>query len=263
MFVLPLARWAALFCLLYLSATQAFAQAPPESLNEEFSYEMQLEDGTNATAVAWNGSKGHYLAVIAGNATFPLEIFDGSGKAIVQDEAGNDWRGLWYDEGSKSYVGNGAGESGWVKFTLDGQNRPSDITLLKEGQNQPDFQSVGAYDASKKQVVFLDYAVDGLSMYSIKNPKKIKHLNLDWSNSEIGNVNSTTVGYTGHKGFEFVLLDYNLGNLVFFDRTGNQTGMSKLPEDAPLNDAFAFSFTNDRAFLYDKEGRVWHAYKVW
>ena len=90
----------------------------------------------------------------------------------------------------------------------------------------------------------------------------MKQLNLNWSSVDIGDINSTSVGFTGKKGYEYVLLDYNNGKLAFFDRAGNNTATSTLPSDAPLNDSFAFSFANDRVFLYDKDARVWSAYRV-
>jgi hypothetical protein len=257
-----LARWS-LLSLAVAIAGNLFAQAPAEYLQEEFRYEMVQEDGNNGSAVAWNGQAKVYVAVIAGNESFPMEIFDAQGKAIAQSQAGWDWRGLWYNPLAGGFEGNAAGEGGWATFTLDREYLFSTIRTLREGQYQPDFQSVGAFDVKKNQVVFLDYSVDGLAMYSHKNPKKVKQLRLDFATSDLGNINSTTVGYTDHANYEFVLLDYSLGKLVFFNRSGDETASAMLPDGAPLPDMFAFSFTNDRAFLYDKEARVWHAYKVW
>lgn len=246
-----------------LGFNSLLAQKPNSAPSEAFSYEMVSGDGTNASAVAWDSKSGNYVTVIAGNAEFPMETFDARGNAVGQATAGFDWRGFWYNASTGKFEGNGAGDYGWVTFSMDNNHQPSSIKTIHEGQYQPDFQSVGCYDDAKKQVVFLDFAVDGLSMYSRKNPKKVKALNLNWSNADLGDMNITTVGYTGHKNYEFVLLDINNGKLVFFNRSGEQTAASQLPSGIPLNDAFAFSFANNHAFVYDVEGRVWHAYKMW
>lgn len=240
----------------------ALAQQPNSAPSKEFSYEMVSSEGTNAAAVAWNSQKGVYLTVIAGNPDFPREVFDAKGVAKTQTTADFDWRGLWFNPATSKFEGNGAGDYGWGSFGLDAGNNPEDVDVIKEGQFQPDFQSVGTYDFQKKQVVFLDFSVDGLAFYSRKNPKKVKQLNLVWDDVDLGDMNSTSVGFTGKKGYEFVLLDYANGKLVFFDRSGKHTASSQLPADAPLNDSFAFSFANDRAFLYDKEARIWSAYKL-
>ncbi len=139
---------------------------------------------------------------------------------------------------------------------------PSSSTDLFEGQNQPDFQSVGAYDFSKKTVVFFNMASGNLSLYSRKKPTKIKTLALDWGTQSAETINMYSVGFTGHAGYEYVLLDYDGGKLVYFNRKGKLTGTTRLPADAPLNEAFAFSFANDRVFLYDKDARIWTAYKI-
>lgn len=251
-----------LLLLLLGGAAATRAQAPKSVLSEEFSYTMVSSDGTNGSAVAWHPKSNVYVTVIAGNMDFPLESFGPGGKAVAQSTAGFDWRGLWYNPASNKIEGNGAGEEGWAWFQADGDGF-GDVVSLRQGQFQPDFQSVGCFDPEKKQVVFIDYSCDGLGMYAYKNPKKVKQLSLDWNDVEIGNVNSTTVGYTGHAGYEFVLLDYVDGKLEFFNRKGQHTGSSKLPESAPLYDLFAFSFANDRAFLYDKDNRIWYSYRVW
>ncbi len=251
-------------CMAALSAfTGLSAQAPASAVEEDFNYTMVLGEGSNASAVAWDGKREVYVTVIAGNETFPMEVFDRKGNAVFQTDAGFDWRGLWYNPTTGMLEGNGAGKYGWASFSLRGADSRSEIDNFEASQCQPDFNSVGAYDVAKRQVVYLDFTVDGLAMYARKNSMKIKYLNLDWSSTDIGSVNTTTVGCTGHKNYEFVLLEYSLGKLIFFNRSGDQTASVQLPAGAPLAEQFAFSFVHDRAFLYDKSSRIWHAYKVW
>ncbi|MEY3444801.1 MAG: hypothetical protein RLZZ519_3082, partial [Bacteroidota bacterium] len=244
------------------SMGMAMAQKPKSKLKSGFTYQMKLEDGTNGAAVAWNPDKALYATVIAGNPTYPLETFDRNGKALGQGEAGFDWRGLWYNAKQQRFEGNGAGEEGWATLNLNGSNEPDGVDILESGQNQPDFQSVGAYDFVTNKVVFLNFESIAIDLYAYGDVEDIISIELAIDGEDTEGFNSTTVGFTGKSGYEFVLLDFTNGQLVFFNRKGEQTAKSKLPKDAPLSDMFCFSFTNDHAFLYDKDARIWYAYKV-
>jgi outer membrane lipoprotein-sorting protein len=243
------------FC--YLSFSQ-----PKETAVKDISYTFSQTGGTNGCAVAWSPDKQIYITVIAGNISFPMEGFNSSGKNVFESETGFDWRGLWYNPSSKKFEGNGAGDYGWATFDLDASKKPNPSIVEVKEQNQPDFQSVGAYDYDKKMVVFYDGENGQLKLYSRKKPSKTSTIKLNFGNITSENINNTTVGYTGKKNYEFVLLDYYNSKLIFFNRKGNLTATTILPADAPMNYSFAFSFTNDRAFLYDKEFRVWRGYKV-
>ena len=248
--------------VLSLSMGFAIAQKPKAKLKTKFSYQFQREDGTNASAVAWNPDQEIYATVIAGNTSFPLETFDRNGKPLGQGEAGFDWRGLWYNNKQQQFEGNGAGEEGWATLSLNDSNEPDGIEIIEAGQLQPDFQSVGTFDYVSNKVVFLNFESIAIELYPYGALENIPSIELAIDGGEIENFNSTTVGFTGKSGYEFVLLDFNNGQLVFFNRQGKQTAKSKLPKDAPLSDMFCFSFSNGHAFLYDKDARIWNAYKV-
>lgn len=258
--VIILLRTISVLTLVFLSIS-IFAQ-PMETAVKDITYTFSQSGGTNACAVAWNPVRKVYITVIAGNETFPLEGFNETGNKVFETQAGYDARGLWYNPSSKKFEGNGAGESGWVAFGIDPSGKPDKPEVFVKGQNQPDFQSVGAYDYQKKQIVFFNNEAGELKFYPRNKPSKVGSLKLDFAGVNNENINTTTVGFTGKKNYEFVLLDYYNGKLYFFNRKGKLTATTKLPSDAPLNYSFAFSFANDRVFLYDKEFRVWRAYKV-
>jgi hypothetical protein len=248
--------------VLSLCMGYAIAQKPKAKLKTKFSYQFQQEDGTNASAVAWNPDQELYATVIAGNTSFPFETFDRNGGPLVQSEANFDWRGLWYNPKTKRFEGNGAGEEGWVAANADDNGSLEDVESLLSGQYQPDFQSVGTLDYVTNKVMFLDFESITIDLYAYGDVDYRTYIELAIDADDMENYNSTTVGFTGKSGYEFVLLDFNKGQLVFFNRQGEQTAKSKLPKDAPLSDMFCFSFTNDHAFLYDKDARIWYAYKV-
>lgn len=248
--------------LMLIATTSAFAQAPSSSPTKDITYTMKQASGTNATTVAWVPGKDFYVTVIAGNASFPLEGFRADGRNIFANEAGFDYRGLWYNPKTKKMEGNGAGEAGWVTFGFDANNGTQAHSVIAAGQNQPDFQSVGVFDTGKKSIAFLSEDLSQIKFYSRKKPSKTKSVVLSWGSVNTSNINPYSLGYTGVSGYEFVCLDYVNRTLVFFNRSGSQTASVKLPADAPMNSTFAFGFANKHAFCYNKDTRTWSGYKV-
>lgn len=246
----------------FLLIGMATAQTPAGTLVKDIEYTFNQSDGTNACAVAWNPNARIYITVIAGNEGFPLEGFNTSAEMVFSAQANFDYRGLWYNPATKQMEGNGAGELGWTTFSLNANNTPSSNLTIYEGQHQPDFQSVGSYNDDKKQVVFLNPDFTTIQLFSRDRPRKIKKITLKWGDVSTFSINNNTLGYTGVKGFEYVVLDYVSGKLIFFNGKGAITATRSLPEGAPLNDSFAFSFANGHAFLYDKSERTWYGYKV-
>jgi len=240
----------------------ANAQTPAGTLVQDIQYTFNQTDGTNASSVTWNPDSRIYITVIAGNESYPLEGFNTSAEMIFSAQAKFDYRGLWYNPAKKQMEGNGAGEAGWTAFSLNANNTPSTNQTLFVGQHQPDFQSVGAYNYDKKQVVFLNPDFTSIILYSREKPKKVKKITLKWGDLSTFSINSNSLGYTGAKGFEYVVLDYVSGKLIFFNAKGAVSATRALPEGTPLNDSFGFSFANGHAFLYDKIERTWFGFKV-
>ena len=238
------------------------AQAPMSTPVQDIRYEYNQTSGTNASSVVWVPAQQMYVTAIAGNEDFPLEGFDTRGENIFSASTGVDMRGMWLNPSNNSVEINAAGEIGWYAFSITNEHKPTVTTLLFSGQNQPDFQSVGTYDVAKKKVIFLDINNGGIKMYKRSKPSKTSTLKLSWGAVSPSNLNMYSIGFTGHSGYEYVVLDYVNRNLIFFNGKGALTATVHLPASAPVNDTFAFSFTNDRAFLYDKDNRIWYGYKV-
>ena len=240
----------------------ALAQ-PMQNPVKDVTYKLQNEyDGTNGCAVIWLPKKNIYVAAIAGNADFPIEAFSPAGTTVFSERIGFDARGIWYNGKTDKIESNAAGSDGWYSFEIDPTNRPTTPVSIFAGQYQPDFQSVGVYDYSKKQVCFLSTDLSSIECYSRKKPGKTSSITLNWNGIPSGNVNPYALGYTGVSGYDFVCLDYINRKMVFFNRSGGQTATVNVPEDAPVYDWFAFSFTNGHAFFFDKDLRTWTGYKV-
>ncbi|MFN8396743.1 MAG: hypothetical protein U0176_19110 [Bacteroidia bacterium] len=251
-----------LFVLLLIAGGASHGQTPSKTPELAFKYKFQQSDGTNASTVAWDSDKQMYLTAIAGNRDFPLEAFGASGEPMGQGLTGIDMRGIWYNPKKNEFEANGFASWGWIRLPLKPDNTPDKPYTIVSGTRQPNEQAVGAYDEDKKQVIFLSAEGGVLLGYNRKNPKKQTRIPLEWKDVKAVDVNSTSVGFTGVKGAEFVLLDCKGKRLVFFSRSGRLAFKSDLPADAPINQTFCFAFANGHAFLFDRDARTWLAYKV-
>ncbi len=250
--------------LLILSISfQSFAQTElRETARLKTSLTLTMDGGTNGTSVAFNPLEKVYYTVIAGNESFPIEMFDLKGNSVSGTSAGIDVRGMWWNPKTKSLEANGYSELGYFRMDVNSENALlGTATELVSGMNQPSEQSVGAFDPTKQQVLFYNEGI--VSNYSLKDGKAGKKpLSLDIP-VDFMDLNSTTLIYTGVKGFEYGLLNYTYGEVLFFTRKGGKyAGSVVLPENAPLYDFFRFSYSNGLVWLFNAELREWYGYEV-
>jgi hypothetical protein len=243
------------------SGQWAHAQAPLASAALAFTYTFESDEGTNASAVAYIPGKDLYITCIAGNADYPLEVFDRSGKTIESMSAGLDLRGLWYNPATKNLEANVAGEGGWYTIALGDNGVPTgDWTCIRKGLIQPDFQSVLAYVPSIKKLVTTHNGF--FSYWGRKNFKqKVRYQHgtpgdTDWY------FNPHTAGYTGNDDYPIAVLELNAGQILYFDLKGLYLGATTIDGGLPEMDGFRFAFANRHAFIYDEVTRTWSAYRV-
>lgn len=237
------------------------AQSPLKNAVEVFSYSIVSEGGTNACAVSYNPNTGYYYTAFAGNAGFPLEVFDNKGKAVAQTETGVDLRSLWYDAKSNALQGLAYPQRGKFIIGLSGSGIP---TSIKEPSNRelpsiPNNQST-AFPGGKLGLLLFD----GRTVYRL-NPANLKQkgtITPSGLPGDIANLNYTTVVYTGVKNYELGFYDSFEAKVYFTDLKGNYTGTSMLPTTAPTATAFRFSYANNLLWLYDADERVWFAYRI-
>jgi len=235
----------------------AFAQKS-YAATEQLSLTFSSEDGTNGTAVAWNRSKKLYYAVIAGNADFPLETFSEDGRMLFSDEASVDARGMWFNPKTKKIEGNCADDAGYFSMGVSPNGEPTQAEITTTGQNQPDFNSVGAFDAKKKKVYF--YQDGQINVYKAKGGSALPSIQLSNLPCDITSINMTSVIFTGRKGEELGVLDYEAKRVYLFDLKGNYKAIVSLPADAVTYDMFRFSYANNKIWLYDVDTRTWTGY---
>jgi hypothetical protein len=224
--------------------------------------QMKLGKGTNGSAVVYHPEKRVYCAVIAGNSTFPLEMFDDKGEHFYTQEAGWDARGMWYNPQTDELQGNSYEGEKIVSFALDVMGVPMDeMSTIVEYPEQPEANCVSAFDAESQYV----YNLDGLTIpyYSLEGGMTVDTLYLSNVPNNGDWLNTTTVIFTGAAGMELGVLNYSKKEVYFFDKsTGKFAAKIKLPKTAVTNEVFRFSYANKMIFLYDVKTRTWTGYKI-
>ncbi len=245
------------FCL-HLRVT---AQAPLQQGELVLSYQFQSKEGTNASAVAFIPGPNVYITVIAGNEAFPLEVFDAQGNTIHSQEVGLDIRGIWYNPKTKELEANAIGERGWYSMTLNENGIPSgDWQVIRDGQFQPDEQSVLSYVTPKKKLV--TFYKGSFSFWGRSNGKE----KIRYQHGTPGNTNwyivPTTAAYTGNDKYPIGVLELNTGQILYFDLKGKYLGATLIPNADSEITGFRFAFANRQAFIFDKTDRIWRIYRV-
>jgi len=232
--------------------------------------------GTRGGAVVWHPIQRKYYAAFAGNPTYPLAVFDATGKRLSDDDQTTleDLRGLWYNSKLKKICGNGYNDIGWFSYQLNEKGMPVDHEIFASGANQPGQQSIGVYSASTNTVCFLlaqyvyvynENGVQQLDSIIRLYPgiSRSEDINKDDDGSTANKNYSTNVlMYTGIPKAEFGLLNAVERQVELYDRhTGLMTQKLKLPDELNTWLAFNFSYANGTYWAFDQDTRTWTGYK--
>lgn len=237
--------------------------------------QMPLGNGSNGASVVWHPVLKKYYTAFAGNADFPLAVFDEKGNRLSNKnmKTGFDVRGLLYDYNSSLICGNAYSDAGWFKLNLDGAGMPTSVTNILASMNQPKENSVGVMAICAEGIAFLDgqeiIVYDDIDDYSIRlYPGKAKQSKILTNTKESvplimpSAYNGTVAICTEMLKAEFGLLNVLDKQIELYDMdTGLMTQILELPTDAPANAVFNFAFTNDIYWLFDKTARRWIGYK--
>jgi len=263
--------------LLTIIATQAQSAAQRLKKVTELKMPKTADDdmpGKRGASITWHPVQKKYYAVFAGNAAYPMAVFDDKAKRLSSDSqtAMIDSRGLWYDPATKLISGNGYDDNGWFTYKLDSKGILSDINIIVEGMNQPDAQSVGAYNSAGKQIMFLFRS----QVYIYNKDAEVEDsLLIHWNRKKIDgpaddedpedapeDYNHTTLVYTGIKGQELGFLNITNKQVELYDiKTGFLTKTLSFPETAVTEALFNFSYANGIYWLFNMDLRKWVGYK--
>ena len=267
----------ALFAGSFLLPNHLAAQTA--ALNKVLELKMPKEKGedfcgTRGGSVCWNPMTKKYYAGFAGNAGFPMAVFDSKGKRMSADELNTkvDLRGLWYDPSFKKICGNGYNENGWFSYSLDDMGIPSDFKIDHEGKNQPDENSVGTFNPLKKEVIFLtsgevsfykpDATSDRTLALQLGQKKSGDNSGEQGTGSNPDEYNNTSVVFTGIPGSELGVLNTTKKQIELFSYSGGSSvKILTLPDDTPVEKSFNFAYSNGIYWLFDISARTWLGFR--
>lgn len=262
-----------LFLLAALLTATVNAQIEKKQLKKTLELKMPDGGGSNGAAVAWHPVLKKYYASMAGNVSFPIGVFDVTGKLLSPEtqEALFDIRGLWYNSDTKTLQMNGYNDFGWAEYQLDKKGFPEDVIVLREGMNQPNVQSAGAYNAKEEKVYFFNDEEGNIEIYDLSTSSYEESIELTLGRGKgksgdngdvLEDYNSSTVIYTGLPGAEIGLLNHEDNVIELYDiKTGYLTRKHVLPADAPSPELLNFAYSNGIYWLFDKPARTWRGYK--
>ncbi len=278
--------------LLMIGVNLSFSQKPKQKTSKAHSVPspdakilsktMELKihakiGGSNGASIAWHPLQKKYYVAMAGNAEFPLEIFDESGNSLTDTLLTTmfDVRGLWYNTQEKKIQGNAYNDFGWVEYMTDESGLKVYMRKLFWGMKQPEAQSTGVYDEKNNGVYFFDNvnllgverrnistgSIDTsfIFHYGSRTQDQIK-LDEEFDLGE--KYNSTSIGFTGIPGSEIALLNAFDMQIEYYNiATGLMTKVLRLPGDAPAELTLNFCYANGIFWLFDKANRRWLGYK--
>ena len=232
--------------------------------------------GKRGGAVIWHPLQKKYYAAFAGNETFPLAVFDVTGKLLSGEDQTCmvDTRGLWYNPKLKKICGNGYADIGWFSHTLDLKGIPVTSEIYVAGMNQPGEQSIGVFHAKTNLVYFLYgqnifvYNADAMqeedsTLRLYPGISKKEDIDEDDNGEFLSeDYNSNVLIYTGISKAEFGLLNVMEKQVELYNKkTGLLTQKLRLPDDVETYTAFNFSYTNGTYWAFNMDTRIWTGYK--
>ncbi len=232
--------------------------------------------GKRGGAVIWHPLQKKYYAAFAGNESYPLAVFDITGKRL-SGEAQTcmvDTRGLWYNPMLKKICGNGYSDIGWFNYTLDSKGIPYEGEIYAAGMNQPGEQCIGVYNSKTDMVCFLSgqniymYTADAMQEEDSTlrlNPGISRKEDIDEDDDGevlIEDYSYNVLIYTGISKAEFGLLNVYEKQVELYNRkTGLLTQKLKLPADIETWPSFNFSYANGIYWAFNQDTRIWTGYK--
>lgn len=255
---------------------QAGKKLSVKDLKKVMTLKIDRAGGANAAAVVWHPQLQRYYAAQAGNAAFPLEIFDSKGTMISDDNLATmiDIRGLWYNAQRKTLQINAYNDLGWAEYKMNSNGIPEGVRRMPGATGQPTENSAAAYDAVNDVVYFFDNAASTLNRHQILNSAPEAKIPLylgaatkdefeaHKKNEHPEYYNETVVVYTGNKGAEVGMLNITSRRIELYDiGTGYMTQALNLPDDATVEASLDFSYANEIYWLFDTKYREWKGYK--
>lgn len=247
-----------------------------KKLNPVITLQIPEGDGSNSAAVAWNPLTKKYYTSMAGNAIYPMAVYDVKGKTIQDDViADNDLRGIWFNPISKKIEFNCYDSGGIGHLELDVKGKIDNKQIDIEGMNQPDAQCVGVYYTAGNFIIYFNSNTYSVEKYNPKTGKlvgtlstlhvgcktksEMEEMDADTEITRWDARNKSVVHYTGIPKSELAILNIDDHTIELYDqKTGLLTKTAyNIPDEIPLYAMFNFSYNNGIWWFFNKEERKW------
>jgi len=215
---------------------------------------------SNRSGLAYNPHANLYYSVNAGSPDYPLDVYDRDGVRVSSPPQGFDYRGAWWNPQTDLMEGNGVGIRGiFIQTLKSGSSYPTGLgTQIFEGA-QPDNQSVGDLDTDLNEIIY--YHGGYIHRYDRRTNEFLGQYLVTGLPVALSSINSNTVVYTGCKGNEIGIYDFENQRLLLINKqTRAYSSYSQLPASAPKRSSFGMTYANGLFWLYDNG--QWIGYKV-
>jgi hypothetical protein len=261
----------------FIIALTVIAISPTQAqkiLKQVITLQMPEGDGKNSAAVAWHPITKKYYSSMAGNAIYPMGVFDEKGKILQDDmQADYDFRGIWYNPITKLLQFNTYDSSGVGHIELENDGKIKSKMIDFEGMYQPDRQSVGTFYTPGNNVMYFSpsHYVEKYDSKTFKALGSLTYLYVGCKTKKesdaLTETESTTkwddrnlsVQYTNIPKAELAVLNVIDRTIELYDkRTGFLTQIAfSIPESITLELNFNFSYANGIWWFFQKENRQW------
>ncbi|MCC7030330.1 MAG: hypothetical protein IT257_08490 [Chitinophagaceae bacterium] len=262
-----------LYALIFLFQWRAIAQDGPP-LRRVLELKVKPGAGTDGAGVVWHPGQRKYYAAMAGQANFPLTVYDEKGMQLTGDRlvTMTNLRGMWYNPNTKTIQTNGFATFGWREYDLDIDGIPEGIKIIQQGQHQPGLDHVGTYNPVADVLYFLD-TEEGmrLAIYSMKTGntrynltlhlQKVSELISEEEEDTDDEYNHTNALFTGIQNMEIALLNMTQKRIEFYNLNGLMTATRALPPETIPEGTLNFAYANGIFWLFNKAQRQWDGYK--
>lgn len=245
------------------------AQEIPLVLNPKADLVLKLPSdgkGTNGSAVAWHPIHKKYYTIVAGNVDFPIDVFDASGNHLQTSPARVDLRGFWYNSAYNALEGNTYYDHDVMSYRLDQNGLITNDSVQLSLYELPVWGDNNVAAINNIAGVYISVTFDSASaiitMADIDFPEIFDDLVVSLPVSP-DNMNFTSIGCTGVKGYEYALLNVTDKKVyIISDELMQIVTTINLPSNAPTNNSFRFSVANGYLWLFDATTRSWTGYRI-
>lgn len=260
-----------LFTLAILIGFQLNAQVSVKKVNTKPKLKLELkligEGGKNGATITYVPKYKTYYTLVAGNANFPIDVFDEKGRPIQTLGAGVDGRGIMFNPKYDVIDINTYAYHDLVSITFNQTEKNGklvDGSQLEEiyEMDVQEEQSVVDLDTAKNNYIYLDMFDSEIELLDTESGVFVKSLKISLPVSK-ENINLTTVAYTGIKGGEYAVLNF-VDQVVYLinSETGKVGATVKIPPTVKTLEMFNWGFANKHIWIFDQDKRTWFGFQI-